>query len=129
MTKPKTYTTAAGRVLTDDDLDAIATEVEHAEYDVEDLKTRRRGRPRLGSAPAEVVPVRLDPELKSAVDREPKPNNSRRVRSSAKRSAATSTSRSNPSPRAVGSASDSPLRHVRLPHRGRDSTVTVPSGW
>ena len=69
MTKPKTYTTAAGRVLTDDDLDAIATEVEHAEYDVEDLKTRRRGRPRLGSAPAEVVPVRLDPELKSAVDR------------------------------------------------------------
>ena len=68
MTKPKTYTTAAGRVLTDDDLDAIATEVEHAEYDVEDLKTRRRGRPRLGSAPAEVVPVRLDPELKSAVD-------------------------------------------------------------
>lgn len=68
MTKPKTYTTAAGRVLTEDDLDAIAAEVEHAEYDVEDLKTRRRGRPRLGSAPAEVVPVRLDPELKSAVE-------------------------------------------------------------
>ena len=68
MTKPKTYRTATGRVLTDDDLDAIASEVEHADYDVEDLKTRRRGRPRLGSAPAEVVPVRLDPELKSAVE-------------------------------------------------------------
>lgn len=68
MTNPKTYTTASGRLLTDDDLDAIAEEVEHAEYDVEELKTRRRGRPRLGSAPAEVVPVRLDPELKSAVD-------------------------------------------------------------
>lgn len=68
MTKPKTYTTTTGRVLTDDDLDAIAEEVEHADYDVEELKTRRRGRPRLGSAPAEVVPVRLDPELKSAVD-------------------------------------------------------------
>lgn len=66
MTKP--YTTAAGRVLTDDDLDAIAKDIEHAEYDVEELKTRRRGRPLLGSAPAEVVPVRLDPELKSAVD-------------------------------------------------------------
>jgi Ribbon-helix-helix protein, copG family len=68
MTKPKTYTTASGRELTDDDLDAIAEEVEHAEYDVEKLKARRRGRPLLGSAPAEVVPVRLDPELKSAID-------------------------------------------------------------
>jgi uncharacterized protein (DUF4415 family) len=68
MTKPKTYTTASGRELTDDDLDTIAAEVEHAEYDVEELKTRRRGRPRLGSAPAEVVPVRLDPDLKSAVE-------------------------------------------------------------
>lgn len=68
MTKPKTYITASGRVLTEDDLDAIAEEVEDADYNVEELKTRRRGRPRLGSAPAEVVPVRLDPELKSAVD-------------------------------------------------------------
>ena len=68
MTKPKTYTTATSRVLTDDDLDTIAEEVEHADYDVEELKARRRGRPLLGSAPAEVVPVRLDPELKSAVD-------------------------------------------------------------
>ena len=68
MTKPTTYTTATGRALTDDDLDAIADEVERAEYDVETLKTRRRGRPLLGSAPAEVVPVRLDPELKSAID-------------------------------------------------------------
>ncbi|MBK5221729.1 MAG: CopG family transcriptional regulator [Acidimicrobiia bacterium] len=69
MTTPEqTYTTPAGRVLTDADLDAISNEVEHADYDVEELKTRRRGRPLLGSAPAEVVPVRLDPELKSAVD-------------------------------------------------------------
>ena len=68
MTEPKMYTTASGRVLADDDLDAIAEEVEHADYDVEELKARRRGRPLLGSAPAEVVLVRLDPELKSAVD-------------------------------------------------------------
>lgn len=68
MTKPKTYTTATGRVLSDDDLETIADEVEHAEYDVEALKARQRGRPLLGSAPAEVVPVRLDPELKSAVE-------------------------------------------------------------
>jgi hypothetical protein len=68
MTKPRTYTTATGRVLTDDDLDAISVEVERADYDVEELKTRRRGRPLLGSAQAEVVPVRLDPDLKSAVE-------------------------------------------------------------
>jgi predicted transcriptional regulator len=55
-------------VLADDDLDAIADEVEHRDYDVDELKARRRGRPLLGSAPAEVVPVRLDPELKQAVD-------------------------------------------------------------
>ncbi|HXH58296.1 ribbon-helix-helix domain-containing protein [Iamia sp.] len=68
MTTPKTYTTATGRELTGDDLDAIAEEVEQVAYDVEQLKSRRRGRPRMGSAPAEVVPVRLDPELKSAMD-------------------------------------------------------------
>lgn len=53
MTKPETYTTASGRKLTDADLDAIADEVEGAEYDVEELKTRRRGQPPFGSAPAD----------------------------------------------------------------------------
>ena len=43
MTEPKTYTTPAGRALTDADLDAIAEEVERTDYDVEQLKTRRRG--------------------------------------------------------------------------------------
>ena len=37
-------------------------------YDVDALKARRRGRPLLGSAPAEVVPVRLEPALKEAVE-------------------------------------------------------------
>lgn len=68
MTQPKTYTTGSGRVLADDDLDAIAEEVERTDYDVDKVKSRRRGRPLLGSAPAEVVPVRLDPELKTAVE-------------------------------------------------------------
>ena len=40
MTKPKTYTTTTGRRLTDVDIDAIAVEVEHREYDTETLKTR-----------------------------------------------------------------------------------------
>jgi uncharacterized protein (DUF4415 family) len=64
---PGTYTTRTGKVLTDADVDAIATEAERG-YDIEMLKTRRRGRPMLGSAPSEVVPVRLDPELKLAVE-------------------------------------------------------------
>ena len=63
-----TLTTKTGRVLTEADLDAIAEEVESTDYDVEALKTRRRGRPAMGSGPAEVVPVRIDPELKAAIE-------------------------------------------------------------
>lgn len=64
---PPTYTTKTGKVLTDVDIEAMATEAEDV-HDVEALKSRRRGRPMLGAAPAEVVPVRLDPELKRAVE-------------------------------------------------------------
>jgi len=63
-----THRTKSGRVLTDDDLDALAEEVETADYDVEELKGRRRGRPPMGSGPADVVPVRIDPELKMAIE-------------------------------------------------------------
>lgn len=53
--------------MTDDpeEIAALAAEAE-AGYDVEQLRARRgrRGRPALGSAPAEVESVRLDPELR-----------------------------------------------------------------
>jgi len=65
--KKKAYRTKTGRVLGDAEIDAMADEAERG-YDVEMLKARRRGRPMLGSAPAEVVPVRLDPDLKHAVE-------------------------------------------------------------
>lgn len=68
MTHPRKHTAKSARALEDRALDAIADEVENTEYDVEVLKTRRRGRPPLGSGPAEVVPVRIDPELRSAVE-------------------------------------------------------------
>lgn len=61
------FTTKTGRVLSDADIEALADEAERG-YAFEDLKRRRRGRPMLGSAPAEVVPVRLDPALKQAVE-------------------------------------------------------------
>jgi len=68
MTDPKEHRTRTGRTLTDEDVDAIAREVEETDYDVEALKTRRRGRPTMGSGPADVVPVRIDPELRAAIE-------------------------------------------------------------
>jgi Mg-chelatase subunit ChlD len=64
----KTYTTKSGKSLTDADIEQLADEATTTGYDVEALKRRRRGRPLIGSAPAEVVPVRLDPELRAAVE-------------------------------------------------------------
>ena len=63
-----TRKTKTGRTLTGTDLDALADEVESADYDIEELKSRRRGRPAMGSGPAEVVPVRIDPELKAEIE-------------------------------------------------------------
>ncbi len=65
--KPKTYTTETGEILTDTDIERMAEEAERG-YDVEVLKSRRRGRPMLGGAPSAVVPVRLDPDLRQAVE-------------------------------------------------------------
>ena len=64
----KTYRTRTGRTLNETDLAQIATEVETASFDVEALKGRQRGRPPIGSGPAEVVPVRIDPELRAAME-------------------------------------------------------------
>ena len=67
MTENKTYgRTKAGVELTDDVLDELAAEAE-AGLDVAKLR-RRPGRPSMGSGPAESFPVRLDPELRMAVD-------------------------------------------------------------
>jgi len=64
----KTHRTASGRDLSNEELERLAVEAEETEYDVEELKTRRRGRPPMGSGPADVVPVRIDPELKAAIE-------------------------------------------------------------
>ena len=68
MSDNKTHRTASGRTLTEEELDHLAAEVEETAYDVEELKNRRRGRPPMGSGPADVVPVRIDPELKAAIE-------------------------------------------------------------
>lgn len=56
-----------GIEVTDDDIERMADEAE-AGYDVEPILARRGGRQAMGSGPAQVVPVRIDPELKAAVD-------------------------------------------------------------
>jgi hypothetical protein len=68
MSDNKTHRTASGHALSEDDLERLAVEVEETEYDVEALKARRRGRPPMGSGPADVVPVRIDPEMKAAIE-------------------------------------------------------------
>jgi CRISPR-associated endonuclease/helicase Cas3 len=52
--------------LTEDVLKEMAGEAETG-LDVTKLR-RRPGRPAMGSAPAETLPARLDPELRRAVD-------------------------------------------------------------
>jgi CRISPR-associated endonuclease/helicase Cas3 len=66
MTDERVYGhTRSGQPITDTIVRALAAEAE-AGYDVDRLIARRpkRGRPALGSAPASVESVRLDPELR-----------------------------------------------------------------
>ncbi len=66
MSDPRVYGhTRSGQPITDTEVQAFAAEAE-AGYDVDELIARRpkRGRPTLGSAPASVESVRLDPELR-----------------------------------------------------------------
>jgi type I restriction enzyme R subunit len=63
--EPRTYRTKTGRLLSEADLEALADEAEHG-YDVEQL-SKKPGRPRIGSAPAAVVPVRLHADMHGAV--------------------------------------------------------------
>ncbi len=68
MTDKNLHRTESGRTLSEGELDRLAVEVEEVDYDVDTLKTRRRGRPPMGSGPADVVPVRIDPELRAAIE-------------------------------------------------------------
>ena len=67
MAAKKVHGTSRGVPIDDDAIEALAAEAE-AGYDPAVLR-RRGGRLPMGSGPAEVVPVRLDPDLKLAVER------------------------------------------------------------
>jgi len=67
MADPKSFgRSKAGVELTDEVLERMADEAE-AGLDLARLR-RRPGRPAMGSGPADALPVRLDPELRKAVD-------------------------------------------------------------
>jgi hypothetical protein len=67
MAKRKTYgRTASGKPITDELAEKLADEAE-AGYDVDGTLRRRPGRPAIGSAPAAVESVRLEPELRDAL--------------------------------------------------------------
>ena len=69
MTNKKTSPgvgTSRGKPITDADIERMADEAETG-YDLTTLRPRG-GRPLMGSGPAEVVPVRLDPELRTALE-------------------------------------------------------------
>ena len=58
--------TSRGKPITEADIERMATEAE-AGYELRKVRPRG-GRPPMGTGPAEVVPVRLDPELRAAVE-------------------------------------------------------------
>jgi predicted HicB family RNase H-like nuclease len=69
MAKKKTYgTTQSGVPITDELVEKLAAQAERG-FDVEEILRRRKGRPAMGSGPAKVESVRLDPELREALVR------------------------------------------------------------
>ena len=70
MTKKrkKSYGTSGGVEITDELIEKWAAEAEVG-YDVSRLTPRPPGRPPIGNGPASVFQVRLDPELRDALNR------------------------------------------------------------
>lgn len=58
--------TKSGKPITDDLIEEMVAQAE-AGFDVDEILRRRGGRPAMGSAPASVESVRLDPELSQAL--------------------------------------------------------------
>jgi hypothetical protein len=61
---PDSPPTSNDVLVTDELVDALVSEAERG-YDAG--KLRGRGRPRLGDGPTEIVPVRLEPQLRRAL--------------------------------------------------------------
>lgn len=66
MTKKDLGQTRSGKPITDELVEKLAAKAD-AGFDVEEILRRRGGRPTMGSSPASVESVRLDPELSDAL--------------------------------------------------------------
>ncbi|NDE70869.1 MAG: CopG family transcriptional regulator [Actinobacteria bacterium] len=67
----KTYRLKSGVVVTDSDIRRMADDVATRDFDLSKF-TRLPGRPLMGKAVAEVVPVRIEPAIVKSIDRRAK---------------------------------------------------------
>ncbi len=66
--RQKTYRLKSGVVVTDLDIRRMAEDVATRDFDLSKF-TRLPGRPLMGKAVAEVVPVRIEPSIVKSIDR------------------------------------------------------------
>ena len=69
--RQKTYRLKSGVVVTDSDIRRMADDVATRDFDLSKF-TRLPGRPLMGKAVAEVVPVRIEPAIVKLIDRRAK---------------------------------------------------------
>ena len=67
----KTYRLKSGIVLNDSDIQRMADDIATRDFDLSKF-TRLPGRPLMGKAVAEVVPVRIEPSIIKSIDRRAK---------------------------------------------------------
>ena len=67
----KTYRLKSGIVVNDSDIHRMAHDVATRDFDLSKF-TRLPGRPLMGKAVAEVVPVRIEPSIVKSIDRRAK---------------------------------------------------------
>ena len=66
--RQRTYRLRSGVVVTDSDIRRMADDVATRDFDLSKF-TRLPGRPLMGKAVAEVVPVRIEPAIVKSIDR------------------------------------------------------------
>ena len=69
--RQKTYRLKSGIVVDDSDIQRMAEDVATRDFDLSKF-TRLPGRPLMGKAVAEVVPVRIEPSVVRSIDRRAK---------------------------------------------------------
>ena len=69
--RQKTYRLKSGIVVDDSDIQRMADDVATRDFDLSKF-TRLPGRPLMGKAVAEVVPVRIEPSIVKSIDRRAK---------------------------------------------------------